>query len=315
MAEEPHPQLQPILELLDDTPNLEDVGVADARELFGATATFTQHHEVHEEYDTTVGGADGELDARVYRPGEGDRPVLVYFHGGGFVVGSLDTHDNVCQRLADESGWTVVSVDYRLAPEHPFPAPLEDADAAVRSVAADPDVVGGNGTIAVGGDSAGAALSAAVSLLNRDRDRDATTDETGVDIAHQVLFYPVCGSPFEEYPSREANAEGYFLERDPMLWFDAQYVQSPVHHRKEYLAPLLCEDLSGLPPATVVTAGFDPLCDEGEAYAEALAADGVEVAHAAYDAMIHGFVSFTGMVDAADDAIRVAASGLEAARE
>ena len=122
MAEEPHPQLQPILELLEDTPNLEDVGVADARELFGATATFTQHHEVHDEYDTTVGGADGELDARVYRPGEGDRPVLVYFHGGGFVVGSLDTHDNVCQRLADESGWTVVSVDYRLAPEHPFPA-------------------------------------------------------------------------------------------------------------------------------------------------------------------------------------------------
>jgi len=240
-----HPQLQPILELLEDTPNLEDVGVADARELFGATATFTQHHEVHDEYDTTVGGADGELDARVYRPGEGDRPVLVYFHGGGFVVGSLDTHDNVCQRLADESGWTVVSVDYRLAPEHPFPAPLEDADAAVRSVAADPDAVDGNGTVAVGGDSAGAALSAAVSLLNRDRDRDATTDETGVDIAHQVLFYPVCGSPFEEYPSREANAEGYFLERDTMLWFDAQYVQSPVHHRNEYLAPLLCEDLSG----------------------------------------------------------------------
>jgi acetyl esterase len=314
MAEEPHPQLQPILEMLEETPNLEDVGVDMARELFDATATFTQHHEVYDEYDTTVGGAEGELDARVYQPGEGDRPVLVYFHGGGFVVGSLDTHANVCQRLADESGWTVVSVDYRLAPEHPFPAPLEDAYAAVRWIAENPEAVGGNGTVAVGGDSAGANLAAGVSLLHRDVDRDVRTDETGIDIAHQVLYYPVCGSAFEKYPSRQENAEGYFLERDTMLWFDEQYVQAPVHHRNEYLSPLLCDDLSGLPPATVVTAGFDPLRDEGDAYAEALEADGVDVSHAAYDAMIHGFVSFTGMVEAADDAIRVAAAGLDAAR-
>jgi acetyl esterase len=314
MADEPHSQLQPILQMLEETPNLDDVGVDMARELFDATATFTQHHEVYDEYDSTVGGADGELAARVYQPGAGNRPVLVYFHGGGFVVGSLETHDNVCQRLADESGWTVVSVDYRLAPEHPFPAPLEDAAAAVQWVADNPESVGGNGTVAVGGDSAGAALSAGVSLLNRDVQRDVTTDETGIDIAHQVLYYPVCGSPFETYPSRQENAEGYFLERDTMLWFDEQYIQSPVHHRNEYVAPLLCDDLSGLPPVTVVTAGFDPLRDEGDAYAQALEADGVDVAHATYDAMIHGFVSFTGMVDAADDAIRVAASGLNAAR-
>ena len=135
MAEEPHPQLRPVLDMIDRTPNLEEVGVETARQQFDAVATFTPDYEVHDEFDVTVGGADGELDARVYRPGEGDRPVLVYFHGGGFVVGSLDTHDNICQKLADESGWTVVSVDYRLAPEHPFPAPLEDAYAAVEWVA------------------------------------------------------------------------------------------------------------------------------------------------------------------------------------
>jgi acetyl esterase len=213
-----------------------------------------------------------------------------------------------------ESGWTVVSVDYRLAPGHPFPAALEDAYAALEWVAENPDAVGGDGTVAVGGDSAGANLSAGVSLMARDVGRDVTTDETPPDIPHQVLYYPVCGSPFEEYPSREANAEGYFLERDTIKWFGDQYVGSEVHHRNEYLAPLLCEDLSGLPPATLVTAGFDPLRDEGDAFAVALDADGVDVSHARYDAMIHGFVSFLGMVDAAEDAVRVAAAGLEAAR-
>jgi len=314
MADEPHPQLRPILDMIDQTPNLEDVGVETARQQFDAVATFTPGYEVHDEFDITVQGAESELDARVYRPGEGDRPVLLYFHGGGFVVGGLDTHDNVCQRLAAESGWTVVSVDYRLAPEHPFPAPLEDAYAALEWVHDHRETVGGDGTVAVGGDSAGANLSAGVSLVARDVEWDVTTDETGPEIAHQVLYYPVCGSPFEEYPSREANAEGYFLERDTIEWFDDQYVQSDVHHRNEYLAPLLCDDLSGLPPATLVTAGFDPLRDEGDAFAAALEADGVDVSHARYDAMIHGFVSFLGMVDAAEDAIRVAAAGLEAAR-
>ena len=179
MADEPHSQSQPILDMVDRTPNLEDVGVEAARQQFDAVATFIPNHEVYDELEVTVEGADGELDARVYQPGEGERPVLVYFHGGGFVVGSLDTHDNVCQKLADESGWTVVSVDYRLAPEHPFPAPLEDAYAAVEWVADNPEAVGGDGTVAVGGDSAGANLSAGVSLLARDVARDVTTDETG----------------------------------------------------------------------------------------------------------------------------------------
>jgi acetyl esterase len=314
MADQVDPQLQPILDMIEQTPNLEDVGVEDARRQFDAVADFTPDFEVHEQYDTTVRGAEGDLDARVYRAEPGEGPVLVYFHGGGFVVGNLETHDNICQRLAQESGWTVVSVAYRLAPEHPFPAPLEDAYAATEYVLEHPEEFDGDGTVAVGGDSAGANLSIGVSLMARDVERDVTTEDTGPDIAHQVLFYPVAGSPFEVYESREANAEGYFLERDTMEWFDAKYVQSPVHHRNEYLAPLLAEDLSELPPATLVTAGFDPLRDEGHALAEALAADGVDVRHERYDAMIHGFTSFLGLVDQADDSVRVPAESLENAR-
>lgn len=314
MTDEVDPQLQPILDIIEQTPNLEDVGVEDARRQFTAVADFTPDYEVHEQYDTTVPGAEGDLDARVYQAEPGEQPVLVYFHGGGFVVGNLETHDNICQRIAQESGWTVVSVDYRLAPEHPFPAPLEDAYAATEYVVENSGEFGGDGTVAVGGDSAGANLSIGVSLMARDVERDVTSEETAPDIAHQVLFYPVAGSPFEVYESREANAEGYFLERDTMEWFHEKYVQSPAHARNEYLAPLLADDLSGLPPATVVTAGFDPLCDEGVALAEALAADGVDVRHERYDAMIHGFASFLGMVDQADEAVRDAAAGLESAR-
>ncbi|MFT4885089.1 MAG: acetyl esterase [Natronomonas sp.] len=311
-ADEPHQQLKPILDMVSDTPNFEDVGVEMARQQFDAVSAFTPSHEVYDEFDTRVPGADGELDARIYLAGEGERPLLVYFHGGGFVVGGLDTHDNICQKLADESGWNVISVDYRLAPEHPFPAALEDAYAVTEWITENPDIANGDGTVAVGGDSAGANLSTGVSLMARDVGRDTTSDETGPDIAHQVLFYPVCGSPFEEYPSREENAEGYFLERDTMEWFHDQYVQSAVHHRNEYLAPLLADDLSGLPSATVVTAGFDPLRDEGIEYAEAMEDDGVDVFHAHYESMIHGFASFIGMVDASDDAIRAAVSGLDA---
>ena len=310
MADEPHPQLQPILEMVANAPNFEDVGVEAAREAFEAMAAFSPTFDVYEQYDTTVAGADGNLDARVYRSGEGERPILVYLHGGGFVVGGLDTHDNVCQRLAAESGWTVVSVDYRLAPEHPFPAPLEDARAAVDAIADDPGAFGGDGTVAVGGDSAGANLAAGVSLLLR----DAAPGVEAPEIAHQLLYYPVCGSPFETYDSRAENAEGYFLERTTMEWFSDQYVDSPIHARNGYLAPLLVEDLSGLPSATVVTAGFDPLRDEGIAYADALADNGVAVEHAHFESVTHGFVSFLGHVDAADEAIGTGAAGLESVR-
>jgi acetyl esterase len=232
--------------------------------------------------------------------------VLLYFHGGGFVVGGLDTHDNVCQRLAAESGWTVVSVDYRLAPEHPFPAALEDACAALEWAAEHAgDVSGDPDRLAVGGDSAGGNLSAAVSLMARDRD--------GPDIAHQSLIYPAVASPaVHEFDSYEENAEGYFLERDSMDYFYDKYVQSPAHARNEYLAPLLARDLSDLPPATVVTAGFDPLHDEGAEYAERLEAAGVDVEHRNFERMIHGFAQMMEMVDGGEEAIDFLAAELAA---
>lgn len=307
MAGEPHPQLRPILDAVNDAPNLETLGVEAARERFEMTATFASGPEVHETEDTTVPGAAGELDARIYRPGEGDRPVLVYFHGGGFVVGNIETHDSLCRALAVESGWTVVSVEYRLAPEHPFPEPLDDAYAATSWIANNPDAVGGDGTVAVGGDSAGANLSVGVSLLARDA---KAMGQDAPDIAHQSLYYPVVGSSIHSFDSRTENDEGYFLERETMEWFHDQHIQSPAHARNEYLAPLLLDDLSGLPSATVITAGFDPLRDEGDAFAEALAADGVAVTHERYDRMVHGFASFLGMVDDADDALGVVAADL-----
>lgn len=307
MAEEPHPQLRPILDAVNDAPNLETLGVEAARERFEMTATFASGPEVHETEDTTVPGAAGELDARIYRPGEGDRPVLVYFHGGGFVVGNIETHDSLCRALAVESGWTVVSVEYRLAPEHPFPEPLDDAYAATAWIADNPDAVGGNGTVAVGGDSAGANLSVGVSLLARDA---KAMGQDALDIAHQSLYYPVVGSSIHSFDSRTENDEGYFLERETMEWFHDQHIQSPAHARNEYLAPLLLDDLSGLPSATVITAGFDPLRDEGDTFAETLAADGVAVTHERYDRMVHGFASFLGMVDDADDALGVVAADL-----
>ncbi|MEF8778700.1 MAG: alpha/beta hydrolase fold domain-containing protein [Natronomonas sp.] len=185
---------------------------------------------------------------------------------------------------------------------------VKEAREAFEAIDADSDKFGGNGTIAVGGDSAGANLASGISLLARDA---VAIGDDAPDIAHQLLYYPVCSAPFETYDSREENAEGYFLEQSTIEWFDDQYVDSPAHARNEYLAPLLIEDLSGLPSTAVITAGFDPLRDEGIAYAEALAEDGVDVNHTHYDAMIHGFISFLGTVDAAEDAIAVGAAGLE----
>jgi len=302
MARELDPQIQPILAMLEDTPTLPELGPDGAREQFNKLAEMKTGEPVHDVFDHRIEGPTGDLDVRVYRVSDEPRPALVYLHGGGFVVGNLDTHDATCRALANAAGRTVISVDYRLAPEHPFPAAVEDSYAAVEWVANNPEAVGGDGTLAIGGDSAGANLSAAVSLMARDFD--------GPDLDHQLLVYPVVSSPFHEFDSVEENAEGYFLERETMEWFHEQYIQSNVHARNEYLAPLLVDDLSGVPPATVITAGFDPLRDEGNEYARRLEADGVDVVHREYESMVHGFVGFVGMVDAADDALALAGAAL-----
>lgn len=310
MSEEPHPQAQIVLELLEDQPlpPIHATSVAEARQQAESLAAMRDGDPVGDVQEFEIDGPEEPLPVRLYYPeSEGPYPVLVYFHGGGFVIGSLDTHDALARRLTDATDCAVLSVDYRLAPEHPFPAAVEDAHAAVEWVAEygetvdlDPD------QIAVGGDSAGGNLAAATTLTVQDRG--------GPALAHQVLLYPAVSTPVvESFESYAENAEGYFLERATMEWFLDKYVQREADLRNEYFAPLLARDLSGVPPATVVTAGFDPLRDEGDAYADRLDAADVSVDHRTYEGMIHGFASMIGVIDAADDVVDVAATNLSAA--
>jgi acetyl esterase len=218
--------------------------------------------------------------ARVYRPeGDAPKPTLLYFHGGGFVVGDLDTHDQVCRRFAVGAGAVVVSFDYRLAPEARFPAAVEDCLMATKWVAGQLAVFGGSDTLAVGGDSAGANLAAVVA-----QQRPQLIDA-------QVLIYPVT-DPSGSYPSREENGTGYFLETATMEWFHHHYVPDDAALGDVWHSPLRADPvtIAATAPAVIFTAEFDPLRDEGEAYAAALSNADVEVELVRYDGMIHGFM-------------------------
>jgi acetyl esterase len=233
--------------------------------------------------DTTVGG----VRARVYRPHVGSRvPTVVYFHGGGFVIGDLDTHDVPVRLLATDLGAVVVSVDYALAPEDPFPRGVEDAWSAFAAVAAHIEDYGGDpDRLVVAGDSAGANLAAVTAVHARDE---------GVAVAAQLLAYPTV-DPGGEYASRGENAEGYFLTARDMDWFFARYLGDPSPAEVQALvddpriAPLRTPDLTGVAPAVIATAEYDPLRDEGVAYAAALVAAGVPVWHRTYAGLVHGF--------------------------
>jgi acetyl esterase len=255
--------------------------------------------------DLKLAGAEGVLPARIYRP-EGAAPtgpVIVFFHGGGWVIGSIQSHDNTCGRLAAESGCTVISVEYRLAPEHRFPAPLEDAYAATAWVAEHADELGLDASrLAVAGDSAGGNLAAAVSLLARERG--------GPAIAFQLLVYPVTEVGVQSASRIENGDKGYLLSSRAMDWFEEQYLGG-VDGVDWRAAPLRAEDLTGLPPAFVLTAELDPLRDEGEAYAARLEAAGVPTAVHRADGMVHGFFSFP--VEGALAARKVVAAAVRAA--
>jgi len=234
------------------------------------------------------------VPCRAYLPeGDGPWPTLVFSHGGGFVIGDLDTHDQTCRRLCAGADVAVLSVGYRLAPEAPFPAAVDDVVAVTRWVldhAADPaSGLGGTDVVAVGGDSAGGNLSAVAAQELRDR------------LAGQVLVYPATHLA-GDYPSRTDNGEGYFLDLDTMLWFAGQFVPEGADVDDPRLSPLL-GDLTGLPPAVVLTAEYDPLRDEGEAYAAALRAAGVPVETHRYDGLIHGFLDMGPMSPAAAAAV------------
>jgi acetyl esterase len=248
-------------------------------------------------------GPGGDVPIRIYSPaGAGPHPVLVYFHGGGWVLCNLDTHDGTCRSLCNQAGCVVVSVDYRLAPEHKFPAGLEDCYAATRWVAERAATLGvDSARIAIGGDSAGGNLTACVALVARDRG--------GPGLVHQLLVYPVTDATFET-PSYQQNAQGYFLTRDAMEWFWNHYLRGDADATDGYAAPLRARDLAGLPPATVITAEFDPLRDEGEAYGRRLREAGVPTRIERYDGLIHGFFGMTAMVAKAKGAVAMAAAEL-----
>jgi acetyl esterase len=257
--------------------------------LFGAVAKGV------ESTDGTAKGEVGPVPVRIYRPrgAVGALPLVVNFHGGGWTIGSLDSADWLCSHVAVGTRAVVVSVDYRLAPEHPFPAAVDDAVAAARWAAAHLGELGGDDRLAVAGDSAGGNLAAVVAQqLHAD----------GTPVTAQFLIYPAVDSA-GEYPSRVENAKGYFLEQPTMDWFYGHYAGGWDDPADPRLSPLRAADLSGLAPALVVTAEFDPLRDEGEAYAEALRAAGVPVRQQRYDGLIHGFFDMGPISAAAQAAI------------
>ncbi|GAA2881326.1 alpha/beta hydrolase [Pseudonocardia halophobica] len=241
--------------------------------------------------DRAIPGPAGELPVRIYTPeGDGPFPLVVYFHGGGFVIGSIATADQGCRLIAREAGAVVISVGYRLAPEHPYPAAPEDCYAAVKWVAAHaPELAGDPQRLVVAGDSAGANLAAVVSIMARDRG--------GPEIAHQVLLYPNVDLTNNEYPSKDVeNAKGYMLEKEDIDWFYSHYLTDPARAGEAYASPLLATSHAGLPAATVITAGFDPLRDEGAAYVDALQGSGVPAEHLSYPSLIHGFYWFPALI-------------------
>lgn len=239
--------------------------------------------------DTKLPGPGGEIPVRIYRPQiAAPSPCIVYFHGGGFVIGSIETHDGLCRMIANAAQVVVISVEYRLAPEHKFPAAVEDAYAAVCEVVRQADQLGVDpNRVAVGGDSAGGNLAIVAALMARDRG--------GPPLAMQLLLYPVADANLETRSYREF-ALGYMLTREAMAWFWNHYLNDPEEGEQGYASPLRAGDLSKLPPALVITAEFDPLCDEGEAIARRLEQSGVPVTYKCYPGMIHGFIRRAGLL-------------------
>lgn len=286
------PEVKPLLEFFEsmEFPDPRSVPPQELREILQLPRP-EQVTPVASVEQLDITGPAGPVTVRVYRPDEsGPAPLLLYFHGGGWVVGDLESHDEVCRQFCVGAGAVVVSVEYRLAPEHPFPAGLEDCFAATCWACDNAGTLGADKQrLVVAGDSAGGNLAAAVCLLARERG--------GPEIAHQLLIYPVTDLDLDTASYRD-NADGYFLTRDMMAWFWEQYLPDAAQTPDPLAAPMQA-DLSGLPPATVITAGFDPLRDEGIAYAEKLAAGGVPVEQREFDGMIHGFI---GMTDALSQA-------------
>ncbi len=300
------PQMQALLDAFgaQKLPPYEEMTAETFRALADKRLPSSHNEALAEVSDRVIPGSGPDIKVRVYRPNaDGLLPALVYFHGGGFVLGDLDSHDNLCRALSSRLGALVVAVDYRRAPEAKFPAAIDDSWAAVKWVAEhrhelaiDPS------RLVVGGDSAGGNLAANVCLRAR--------DNGGPAIAHQLLFYPVCDNDLNRDSYRKMG-RGYLLETDMMRWFWAQYMTSPEDADKPYCCPLKATDLSNLPAATLVVGGYDPLKDEGLAYAERLRGAGISVRSLIYPGAIHGFMSFIGMLQLSDQALNETVDALQ----
>ena len=309
------PQVQVVLDLVikSGRPAYNQLSPKDARQLFRDTrpASTPAPPEIGVVRDLVVDTAAAPIPVRLYRPAGAASdvalPTLVFFHGGGWVIGDLETHDVLCRQITAAAGVAVIAVDYRMAPEYKFPTAVDDAWAATRWVVANAGRLGVDpARIAVGGDSAGGNLAAVVALMARDAGAPS--------IKFQALLYPVTDVGTET-GSYRSFADGYLLSRDAMKWFFDHYLKAPEDAADWRVSPLRAPSLAGLPPALVVTAGFDPLRDEGEAYARALRDAGVRVDYICYGGMIHGFVPMGRLIDTGNRAVaHVAASLREALR-
>jgi acetyl esterase len=287
-----------LLNLRAALPPLHTLSVADARAQFAARDfPGLRKPEVASVVNRDMQGPGGSLPLRIYTPlGTGPFPLMVFFHGSGFVVCSLDTHDGMCRNLCAGTGCLVVSVDYRLAPEHKFPAAPDDCLAATRWAVANAGALGGDpGRVFVAGDSAGGNLAAVTALRLR--------DEGGPKLLGQLLIYPVTDYYDPGTASMMENADGYGLTRHGMIWFWDHYLASPSDGANPSASPYRAADLGGLPPALVVTAEYDPLRDEGENYADRLRQAGVPTEMKRWDGMNHGFFFWPGVVDRAGAAM------------
>jgi acetyl esterase len=280
-----------------------DPAARRATMIAAATNPAIPKHPVHEVADRSIPGPAGAIPVRVFKPSDApDLPVLVWFHGGGWVTGNLDTHDNVCRMLCDAASVLVVSVDYRLAPEEKFPAALDDCVAAYEWALEHAADVGGDRTrVAIGGDSAGGNLAAVVALVAKEKHLPQPK--------LQLLVYPVTDYEFDS-GSMIDNAKGYFLEADSMRWFYNHYARDDADFDDWRLSPLRAKDLSALAPAVVITAEYDPLRDQGEAYGHALRDAGVAADMVRADGLIHGFFGMHAFMPPAQEAFDVSVRAL-----
>ncbi len=309
-----HPQAQVLLDLMIERkiPPTHTLSPADARKFYRERRSVTQPEPppIAETRDLAAVGPHGPIPLRLYHPLPAAQrrnapPVLVYYHGGGWVIGDLDTHDTLCRELANAAGCAVVAVDYRMGPEHRFPAAVDDCVAATRWVRDHAAELGIDATrLAVGGDSAGGNLAAVVAIALR---------EAGdVPIRFQLLIYPATDQR-RGWPSHTSNGQGYMLTADTMAYFHDHYINDPAQDLDWRASPLLHPDLSKLPPALVLTAGYDPLRDEALQYSHKLTQAGNRCTHILFERQIHGFITMGRVIDEANTAVQICAAELRRA--